>query len=73
MTDPSLPVIDIAGVSDEALARQLDSAFTATGFCYFKDIGVTVVTADRRTPAYLNKFVPAEIERWAAPIKARAK
>jgi tripartite-type tricarboxylate transporter receptor subunit TctC len=36
----------------------------------FQDIGVTVVAAERRTPAYLNKFVPAEIERWAAPIKA---
>jgi tripartite-type tricarboxylate transporter receptor subunit TctC len=36
----------------------------------FKDIGVTVVAPERRTSAYLNKFVPAEIERWAGPIKA---
>src|SRR5205085_9659214 len=36
----------------------------------FRDIGVTVPTRERRTSAYLTKFVPAEIERWAAPIKS---
>ena len=40
MTDQALPVISFAGASDEMLARQLDATFTATGFCYFSDIGV---------------------------------
>ena len=36
----------------------------------FKDIGVTIPPPERRTPEYLTKFVPSEIERWAGPIKA---
>ena len=42
----SLPVIDFAGASDEALARQLDQAFTDIGFCYFRDIGVDRALVD---------------------------
>ena len=33
-------------------------------------IGAQVVAPDRRTPAYLAKFVPEEIAKWAVPIKA---
>jgi isopenicillin N synthase-like dioxygenase len=40
MSSQTLPVIDFAGASDEALARQLDQAFTDIGFCYFRGIGV---------------------------------
>jgi tripartite-type tricarboxylate transporter receptor subunit TctC len=36
----------------------------------YKDIGVTIPAPERRTPEYLTKFVPSEIERWAGPIKA---
>ena len=36
----------------------------------YKSIGVTIPPPERRTPEYLAKFVPSEIERWAAPIKA---
>ena len=36
----------------------------------YREIGVTVPAADRRTPEYLAKFVPSEIARWAEPIKA---
>jgi tripartite-type tricarboxylate transporter receptor subunit TctC len=36
----------------------------------FKSIGVTIPPPERRTPEYLAKFVPSEIERWAAPIKS---
>jgi tripartite-type tricarboxylate transporter receptor subunit TctC len=36
----------------------------------FKSIGVTIPARERRTPEYLTKFVPSEIERWAGPIKA---
>ncbi|MGZ5803015.1 MAG: Bug family tripartite tricarboxylate transporter substrate binding protein [Xanthobacteraceae bacterium] len=33
-------------------------------------IGVTIPAPERRTLAYLAKFIPNEIERWVAPIKA---
>src|SRR6266480_500566 len=36
----------------------------------FKSIGVTIPPPERRTPDFLAKFVPSEIERWAGPIKA---
>src|SRR5262245_23244991 len=36
----------------------------------YKAIGVTIPAPERRTPEYLTKFVPSEIERWAGPIKA---
>jgi len=32
-------------------------------------LGVTIVTEDRMTPAYLDKFVKEEIEKWGAAIK----
>jgi tripartite-type tricarboxylate transporter receptor subunit TctC len=35
-----------------------------------KEIGVSVVTPDRRSPEYLQKFLGSEIEKWADPIKA---
>lgn len=33
-------------------------------------LGAVLVSDDRATPAYLAKFVPEEITKWAAPIKA---
>jgi len=33
-------------------------------------LGLIVPVPERRTPAYLAKFVPSEIEKWAVPIKA---
>jgi tripartite-type tricarboxylate transporter receptor subunit TctC len=41
-----------------ALAKRLD------------DIGLIVTPPERRSPAYLAKFVAGEIERWSVPIKA---
>ena len=35
-----------------------------------KAFGYTFVAADRRLPDYLGKFVDAEIDKWAAVIKA---
>jgi tripartite-type tricarboxylate transporter receptor subunit TctC len=35
-----------------------------------EDLGLEIVAPQRRTPAYLAKFVREEIERWARPIKA---
>jgi tripartite-type tricarboxylate transporter receptor subunit TctC len=36
----------------------------------FESVGVTVVAPERRSPEYLAKFVPSEIDKWAGPIKA---
>ena len=35
-----------------------------------RDIGANLVEPDRRSPEYLQKFVEAEIEKWAAPVRA---
>jgi tripartite-type tricarboxylate transporter receptor subunit TctC len=35
-----------------------------------KEVGADLVTPERRSPEYLQKFVESEIEKWAAPIKA---
>jgi tripartite-type tricarboxylate transporter receptor subunit TctC len=35
-----------------------------------KEIGAPVVTPERRSVEYLQKFVVSEIEKWAGPIKA---
>jgi tripartite-type tricarboxylate transporter receptor subunit TctC len=59
----------------EAIVRRLAQASNAAVETpavreRFKSIGVTIPAAARRTPEYLAKFVPSEIERWAGPIKA---
>ena len=33
-------------------------------------LGAQIVSDDRATPAYLGQFLKAEIDKWAAPIKA---
>ena len=33
-------------------------------------VGVTIVPPERRSPEYLARFIPHEIEKWTAPIKA---
>ena len=35
-----------------------------------KELGVTVVGPERRSPDYLKRFLDAEIEKWAVTIKA---
>jgi tripartite-type tricarboxylate transporter receptor subunit TctC len=35
-----------------------------------KNVGVTVVAPDRRSPDYLKKFLDQEVASWAATIKA---
>lgn len=44
--DQSLPVIHFDCASDAVLARQLDAAFTGTGFCYLSGIGVDPALMD---------------------------
>jgi isopenicillin N synthase-like dioxygenase len=41
-----LPIISFANTQDEAIARQLDAAFTETGFCYITEIGVDKTLVD---------------------------
>jgi tripartite-type tricarboxylate transporter receptor subunit TctC len=33
-------------------------------------LGAVIVSDDRATPEHLGQFLKAEIEKWAAPIKA---
>jgi hypothetical protein len=33
-------------------------------------IGTDLVSADRTSTDYLARFVPSEIQKWSAPIKA---
>jgi hypothetical protein len=35
-----------------------------------EELGLEIVPPDRRSPEYLAKFLPQEIERWAKPILA---
>jgi tripartite-type tricarboxylate transporter receptor subunit TctC len=35
-----------------------------------EDLGLEIMPPERRTPEYLAKFLPQEIERWAKPILA---
>jgi tripartite-type tricarboxylate transporter receptor subunit TctC len=35
-----------------------------------QELGVALIAPERRSPDYLQKFVEAEIEKWAGPIKA---
>jgi tripartite-type tricarboxylate transporter receptor subunit TctC len=59
----------------EPIVRQLQEAAVATldtptVQARLKEVGVTVVAPDRRTPAYLQQFLGGEIEKWAGTIKA---
>jgi len=33
-------------------------------------VGVTIPAPERRSPEYLARYIPSEIEKWARPIKA---
>jgi hypothetical protein len=35
-----------------------------------QELGADLVAPERRSPAYLQKFVEGEIAKWAGPIKA---
>jgi aspartate aminotransferase-like enzyme len=34
-----------------------------------EELGLEIVSPERRSPEYLAKYVPQEIERWAKPIR----
>src|SRR5262249_41884133 len=57
------------------IVQKLNGAVTATMETpavqeRLQTFGYTLVAADRRSPEYLRKFVNAEIDKWAAVIKA---
>jgi hypothetical protein len=33
-------------------------------------LGINMVPPETRTPEFLARFLPAEIEKWAVPIRA---
>ncbi len=51
----------------KATSEAIDSAMVRERF---EAVGVTVPPPERRTPEFLAKYIPSEIERWAVPIKA---
>ncbi|MCC6776835.1 MAG: tripartite tricarboxylate transporter substrate binding protein BugD [Hyphomicrobiales bacterium] len=55
----------------QRLAKAINEVVeTPTVIQRYRELGVTIPAKERRTPEYLAKFVPSEIERWAGPIKA---
>ena len=59
----------------ERIVRRLNAALSETLDTppvreRLEAIGATVVAAERRSPEYLAQFVPREIAKWTAPIKA---
>jgi tripartite-type tricarboxylate transporter receptor subunit TctC len=51
----------------KATSEALDSSVVRERL---ESVGVTIVAPERRSPEYLAKFIPAEIAKWAGPIKA---
>jgi tripartite-type tricarboxylate transporter receptor subunit TctC len=55
----------------DRLARAANDAVeTPTVVEHLAKVGVTIVPKERRTREFLAKYIPAEIARWAPPIKA---
>ena len=59
----------------EAIVRKLNAAIVAAKNSpavrdRLEGLGAQIVSDERATPEYLAKFLPEEIAKWAAPIKA---
>jgi tripartite-type tricarboxylate transporter receptor subunit TctC len=59
------PAAIVQRLSD-ATSQAMDSPMVENRL---RELGVTAVAPERRSPQYLAKFVPDEIARWAGPIK----
>jgi hypothetical protein len=62
------------GASD-AIVRKLNAAINRSLESpalrqRLEELGIEIVPPERRTPEYLARFLPEEIERWAKPIRA---
>ena len=58
----------------DPIVRKLNKAMSdtledATIRKRLQELGLEIVPPERRTPEYLTKFVPEEIERWAKPVR----
>jgi tripartite-type tricarboxylate transporter receptor subunit TctC len=62
------------GVPESVTARLHEATLAALGMPFFqaqlKQIGAEVVAPERRSQAYLQKFVENEIAKWASDLKA---
>ena len=62
-----------AGTPEPVTAKLTQAAMTALDTPAFvqrlREVGAAVVAPERRTPAYLKKYVPEEIANWARIIK----
>ena len=58
---------EILAKLNAALSRVMDNPAVAAKLA---DLGLYVVAPPERSPAHLAQFVKAEIEKWAAPIRA---
>ena len=59
----------------EAIVRKLNAAVnqsleSPTLRKRLEELGLEIMPAEQRTPEYLAKFLPEDIERWAKPIRA---
>jgi tripartite-type tricarboxylate transporter receptor subunit TctC len=59
----------------DAIVRKLNAAVnqsleSPTLRKRLEELGLEIVPAEQRTPEYLAKFLPEDIERWAKPIRA---
>ena len=59
----------------DAIVHRLSSAASAAldtpaVRARIEGLGINMVAPQERTPEYLSEFLPAEIKKWAAPIKA---
>ena len=52
---------------NKAMSDALDDPAMRTRL---EELGLEIAPPERRTPEYLAKFLPQEIERWAKPILA---
>jgi len=59
-----------ATVVDKLHAATLATINTPAVEMRMQEIGADLVTRERSSPHYLQKFVATEIEKWAGPIKA---
>src|SRR6202048_511648 len=62
-------------ITPAPIVKRLHDAFVAaiespSVEARMREVGTGVVSRERRSPEYLQKFVESEIEKWAGPIKA---
>jgi tripartite-type tricarboxylate transporter receptor subunit TctC len=65
-----LPKATPAPILQRLHAAAVQTLDTPSVEARLKELGVTVVGPDRRSPDYLKRFLDSEIERWAALVKA---